>query len=222
MKKLLFSAMLAGSMLLPLNGALAAEPADYIMCGGDQLQLTVYNHPDLSSPPTATNNPYVVRPDGKMSMPLIGEVDVTGKTVAQVTQEITDRLSEYIVNPLVTINITKLGTTRVYVLGEIKKQGLYELEKSHNLLDALAKAEGFTEKSGKKKVFVIRRGEQEPFLTVNINDLFRKGDTSKNIVLNEGDCVYLTSNGKITFQRDILPFISAVYMFSEVKENEDS
>lgn len=101
MKKLLFSALLAGSILLPFNGALAADPADYIMCGGDQLQLTVYNHPDLSSPPTATNNPYVVRPDGKMSMPLIGEVDVNGKTVAQVTQEITDRLSEYIVDPLV-------------------------------------------------------------------------------------------------------------------------
>lgn len=45
MKKLLFSALLAGSILLPFNGALAADPADYIMCGGDQLQLTVYNHP---------------------------------------------------------------------------------------------------------------------------------------------------------------------------------
>ena len=58
MKRLLFSALLAGSLMLPLAGTQAAEPAEYVMCGGDQLQLTVYNHPDLSSPlnvPLITN-----------------------------------------------------------------------------------------------------------------------------------------------------------------------
>ena len=219
MKKLLFSALLAGSMLLPWGGTQAAEPQEYVMCSGDQLQLTVYNHPDLSSPATSTANPYVVRPDGRLSMPLIGDIDVTGKTVAQVTQEIEARLSEYIVDPMVTINITKLGTTRVYVLGEVKRQGMYELEKSHNLLDALAKAEGFTEYSAKKRVYVIRRGEQEPFTKVNINALFTKGDTSKNVVLHEGDCVYLTSNSKIIFQKDVLPFLNAWYMGSEIRQN---
>lgn len=217
MKKLLFSALLIGSMLLPHAGVKAAD--EYVMCGGDQLQLTVYNHPDLSSPANSTVNPYIVRPDGHLSMPLIGDVDVNGKTVSQVTQEITERLSEYIVNPMVTINIIKLGTTRVYVLGDVKRQGMYELEKSHNLLDALGKAEGFTETSAKKKVFVIRRGEQEPFMKVNINSLLTKGDTSKNVTLREGDCVYLTSNGKIIFQKDILPFLNAWYMASEIKEN---
>ena len=117
MKRLLFSALLAGSLLLPLGGIQAAEPQEYIMCSGDQLQLTVYNHPDLSSPATSTANPYIVRPDGRLSMPLIGDIDVTGKTVSQVTKEIEAKLSEYIVDPIVTINITKLGTTRVYVLG---------------------------------------------------------------------------------------------------------
>ena len=111
MKRLLFSAWLAASLMLPLVGTQAAEPAEYIMCGGDQLQLTVYNHPDLSSPDGSNANPYIVRPDGRLSMPLIGDVDVTGKTVSQVQKEITDRLSEYIVDPMVTINITKLGTT---------------------------------------------------------------------------------------------------------------
>ncbi|MDO5787465.1 MAG: polysaccharide biosynthesis/export family protein [Phascolarctobacterium sp.] len=219
MKRLLFSALLAGSLMLPLAGTQAAEPAEYVMCGGDQLQLTVYNHPDLSSPITSNANPYIVRPDGRLSMPLIGDVDVTGKTVSQVQKEITDRLSEYIVDPMVTINITKLGTTRVYVLGEVKRQGMYELEKSHNLLDALAKAEGFTEASAKKKVFVIRRGEKDAFMKVNINALLTKGDTSKNITLQEGDCVYLSSNGKIIFQKDILPFLNAWYMGSEIRQN---
>ena len=57
MKRLLFSALLAGSLMLPLAGTQAAEPAEYVMCGGDQLQLTVYNHPDLSSPITSNANP---------------------------------------------------------------------------------------------------------------------------------------------------------------------
>ena len=87
-------------------------------------------------------------------------------------------------------------------------------------MDALSKAEGFTETSGKRKVYVIRRGEQEPFLKVNINALLTKGDTSKNITLHEGDCVYLTSNGKITFQKDIMPFLSAGYMVSEIRDND--
>ena len=218
MKKLLFSALLAGSLLLS-NASANAATDEYVMCGGDQLQLTVYNHPDLSSSDNSSLNQYIVRPDGRLSVPLIGDVDVNGKTVSQVTKEIAERLSEYIINPLVTINITKLGTTRVYVLGDVKRQGMYELEKSHNLLDALGRAEGFTETSAKKKVFVIRRGQQEPFLKVNINALLTKGDTSKNITLHEGDCVYLTGNGKIVFQKDILPFLSAWYMASEIKEN---
>ena len=219
MKRLLFSALLAGSLLLPLGGIQAAEPQEYIMCSGDQLQLTVYNHPDLSSPATSTANPYIVRPDGRLSMPLIGDVDVTGKTVSQVQKEITEIVREIKNAQPVTINITKLGTTRVYVLGEVKRQGMYELEKSHNLLDALAKAEGFTEASAKKKVYVIRRGEQDAFTKVNINALFTKGDTSKNVVLHEGDCVYLTSNNKIVFQKDVLPFLNAWYMGSEIRQN---
>lgn len=60
-------------------------------------------------------------------------------------------LAEYLVRPQVSVNILKLGTTRVYVLGEVKKPGLYELEKSHRVLDALGKAEGFTEKAAKKE-----------------------------------------------------------------------
>ena len=228
MKKFILAAALAGSMVF--SNAVYADAAkampvavdnNYYMCAGDQLQLTVYGHDDLSSKPGQNLTPYIVRPDGFFTVPLIGDVDVKGKTVKQIVEELTTRLSEYIVNPMVTINIVKLGTTRVYVLGEINKQGMYDLEKSHNLLDAIAAAGGFTEMSAKKKVFVIRRGEQEAFLKVNLNDLFKKGDRSQNVVLNEGDCVYLTSNGKITFARDIMPFLSGIYMASEVKQNEN-
>lgn len=215
MKKTILTLILA----LSLQGLAAASAADndYIMCPGDQLQVVVYRHTDISSPLNST--PYIVRPDGKVTFPLIGDIDVTGKTVTEFTRQLEASLAEYLVRPQVSVNILKLGTTRVYVLGEVKKPGLYELEKSHRVLDALGKAEGFTEKAAKKKIFLIRKGAEKPVL-VNINNFLKKSDQSQNYVLNEGDCLYLTSNGKIDIGRDIMPFISGAYMVSEIKNND--
>lgn len=210
--------ILALTLALSLQGLAAASAADndYIMCPGDQLQVVVYRHTDISSPLNST--PYIVRPDGKVTFPLIGDIDVTGKTVTEFTRQLEASLAEYLVRPQVSVNILKLGTTRVYVLGEVKKQGLYELEKSHRVLDALGKAEGFTEKAAKKKIFLIRKGAEEPVL-VNINNFLKKSDQSQNYVLNEGDCLYLTSNGKINIVRDIMPFVNGAYMISEIKKD---
>ncbi len=193
-----------------------AQVTDYIMCPGDVLQVIVYGHEDLSTPANNSQySPYVVRPDGKVSFPLIGDVDVTGKTVAQFREELTNRFSQYLVAPSISVNVMKLGTTRVYVLGEIKKPGLYELEKSHRVIDALAKAEGFTEKSAKKNIFLVRAGSTE-VEKLNINNFLTKADQNVNLVLNEGDCLYLTSNHKITFARDIMPFITGLYYVDRI------
>ena len=210
--------ILALTLALSLQGLAAASAADndYIMCPGDQLQVVVYRHTDISSPLNST--PYIVRPDGKVTFPLIGDIDVTGKTVTEFTRQLEASLAEYLVRPQVSVNILKLGTTRVYVLGEVKKPGLYELEKSHRVLDALGKAEGFTEKAAKKKIFLIRKGAEKPVL-VNINNFLKKSDQSQNYVLNEGDCLYLTSNGKINIVRDIMPFVNGAYMISEIKKD---
>ena len=210
--------ILALTLALSLQGLAAASAADndYIMCPGDQLQVVVYRHTDISSPLNST--PYIVRPDGKVTFPLIGDIDVTGKTVTEFTRQLEASLAEYLVRPQGSVNILKLGTTRVYVLGEVKKPGLYELEKSHRVLDALGKAEGFTEKAAKKKIFLIRKGAEEPVL-VNINNFLKKSDQSQNYVLNEGDCLYLTSNGKINIVRDIMPFVNGAYMISEIKKD---
>ena len=209
---------LALALCCSWNGVTRAEQAhDYVMCPGDHLQVVVYGHSDLSSG-NGNTTPYIVRPDGKVTFPLIGEVDVTGKTVAEFTQALTNSFAEYLVEPQISVNIVKMGTTRVYVLGEVRRPGMYELEKSHSVLDALSKAEGFTEKSAKKKIYLVRRGASEPIL-VNINNYFKKADQKQNYILQEGDCLYLTSNNKIDFSRDIMPFISAGYMINEIEED---
>ena len=218
MRKTILSLGLA-ALLCALSPVSAEQPADYIMCPGDVLQVVVYGHEDLSTMAGNTqNSPYVVRPDGRVSFPLIGDVETTGKTVTQFREEITSRFSKYIIEPQITVNVVKLGTTRVYVLGEIKRPGLYELEKSHRVIDALAKAEGFTEKSSKKNIFLVRAGSTE-VEKLNVNNFLTKADQKQNLVLNEGDCLYLTSNHKVSFSRDIMPFVYGAYYIDRIDKD---
>lgn len=214
MKKLI--AALAVAVGVGLSSlALADEVAqpDYLMRPGDQLNVVVYNHEDLSSAPTGTDSKYIVRPDGKVMFPLIGEVKATGLTVGDFAYLLESRFKEYLVEPKISVNITKLGTTRVYVFGEVKKAGVMELDRNHNVMDAIGKAEGFTTDAAKKKVALIRYGTKDPnnIIYVNFNNLLTKGDMSQNYELNDGDALYLTGNGKINIARDIFPFISTYY-----------
>ena len=99
----------------------------------------------------------------------------------------------------------------MFVLGEVRHAGLHELTKSHRALDAIGAANGFTDKAAKKKVYLIRNGKEDNIQFLNFNAYLRKGDVSQNPVLQEGDCLYLTSNHKFNFGRDVLPFIESWY-----------
>lgn len=214
--------MKKGVVILLLIGLLMvsglAFAGEYIMCPGDQLDIVVIGTEDINAR-TPAESKYIVRPDGKLSFPLIGEIDTTGLTVSQFTKMMQDRLAEYLVKPQVTVNIAQLGTTRVYVLGEVHKPGLYELVKSHTVLDAIGIAEGYTKDAAKKKVFLIHKDHKGEPMKINLNDLLKKGDTSQNYSLVEGDLLYLTSNGRIDFARDILPLISVAYMINDIQED---
>ena len=210
-----------------------AQPVPkYSMRSGDQLEIIVYGHDDIStssqtgaSGMVASNynasgrNVYVVRPDGKLDFPLIGEVDVDGKSVTQVREELTVRLTEYIKNPRVSVNISKWGTTRVYVLGEVKTPGLYELDKSRRVLDAIGKAGAYTKDAAKRNVFLIHQNHQGKPIKIDLLKMLKEGDMTQNYELREGDVVYLNDNGRIDFVRDIVPFVSAIYMGTNIKKN---
>lgn len=185
----------------------SAQAADYQLDYGDVLTISVWGFDDLQVKDLPVN------PDGKLSFPLAGEVEVKNLTTSQLTAKLTTALSQYVKNPIVTINLVKLRTTRVYVLGEVPKPGMYELTKDHTLLDAIGMS-GYTAYAAKRKVSVIRRGEKTSALTVNLQAIMEKGDFSQNVTLNEGDVVYLSNNGKIEFFKDIAPYISTAYMIN--------
>lgn len=194
MKKIV--AALALTAVLTCNSlASAAKNEDdvYVISPRDSIKITVMFHEDLSGT-------YVPLSDYTFQYPLIGTVTAPGKTIQQLTEELQQRLSEYIIDPKIRINITSMGGTRVFVFGQIPHQGAFNLnERTHNVLDALAAAGGFGNKTAKKRIILIRKGDEQNIQELNINKFLKNGDVTQNPSLHEGDCLYLTSNHKLSF-----------------------
>lgn len=201
------------------TGTACAE--EYYMRPGDELNIVVTQQQDLGNSST-NQSPFVVRPDGNVSFPLVGEIHAEGMTVSQFTDVLQQGLARYIVDPDVSVNISKLGRVRVYVFGEVKKPGAVELEKGHTVIDAIGAAQGFTRDTAKKKIFLIHQNQPKSLIPINLNNMLKTGDMSQNVTLREGDILYLTKNHRIDFARDIAPIFSSIYMITEAKDNLDN
>lgn len=204
---LLFCALFLLIALQPLSAA------EYVLGPGDVLNISVYGYEELQA------KELIVRPDGKLAFPLVGEIQAAGLSAGTFTDVLAAELGQYVVNPLVTINVEKFRTTRVYVLGQVSKPGLYEIEKQHNLLDAVGIAGGYTDKAAKKNIFIIHKDNPNKPVKVNLLKLLQRGDMSQNVALADGDVVYLTSSHKINFGRDIMPFVTGLYQFDRINED---
>lgn len=198
------------------TGTACAE--EYYMRPGDELNIVVTQQQDLGNSST-NQSPFVVRPDGNVSFPLVGEIHAEGMTVSQFTDVLQQGLSRYIVDPDVSVNISKLGRVRVYVFGEVRKPGAVELDKGHTVIGA---AQGFTRDTAKKKIFLIHQDQPKSLIPINLNNMLKTGDMSQNVTLREGDILYLTKNHRIDFARDIAPIFSSIYMITEAKDNLDN
>ena len=201
------------------TGTACAE--EYYMRPGDELNIVVTQQQDLGNSST-NQSPFVVRPDGNVSFPLVGEIHAEGMTVSQFTDVLQQGLSRYIVDPDVSVNISKLGRVRVYVFGEVRKPGAVELDKGHTVIDAIGAAQGFTRDTAKKKIFLIHQDQPKSLIPINLNNMLKTGDMSQNVTLREGDILYLTKNHRIDFALDIAPIFSSIYMITEAKDNLDN
>ena len=218
-------------VLMPQTGILAAAAGAaqpdannsigaYILHPGDMLSINVFGYPELSFPNPGHMEGLTIRPDGKLTYPFLGEITANGMTVKDFAKLLSDQLGEINVNPVLSVNIMRFGTERIYVLGEVNQPGAYELDKSRNLLDAIGAARGWTKDAAKTKVFIIRKDQNgKPPLKVNLMALLKEGDTSKNYPLQQGDVVYLTENHRIDFAKDIVPLINAAYMITWISDD---
>jgi len=153
----------------------------YVIGPDDTLYISVWKEPDLTET-------LPVRADGKISMPLLNDVQAAGLTPMQLGAALTDKLKKYVSDPHVTIVVTQMNSQRVYVTGEVLHPGAMNLTPNMTVLQALSSA-GFTQFANTKGIYVLRneRGNENR-LAVNYKKLI-KGEGGQNIVLKPGDTV---------------------------------
>lgn len=141
----------------------------YRLGSGDVLEIFVWKEPDLST--TAT-----VRPDGRIALPLAGELGASGQTTQELQERITSRLQEYLDLPVVTVMVKEVNSPQISVLGEVRRPGRYRVAERVTILDAIALGGGFTEFADRSAVVVIRKtGSGVRRYRINVRSMLRDG-----------------------------------------------
>jgi polysaccharide export outer membrane protein len=163
------------------KGTKANDP-DYVIGIEDVIAINVWHEAEMS-------RSMAVRPDGKISMPLIGEVIADGKTPAQLQAELTTKLQSLIKNPDVTVIVQDIKSQKFNVLGEVQKPGMFPLSKPMTILDGIALAGGFKDFAKPKKMYILRKGKDGATsrIPVNYNNVIK--GTDKNVELESRDTI---------------------------------
>lgn len=168
---------------IPLNPGYHPTDSEYRIGREDILAISVWRDPDLS-------RELPVRPDGKISLPLIGDVAAAGKTPRALGEEIETRLKDYLTSPSVTVIVKEVNSLKVYLLGEVAIPGPIMLRSTLRLLQAISMAGGVTEFGGKKGVLIYRQTPlREQVLQISYRDLLKGTNPSDNIVLQPNDTI---------------------------------
>jgi len=177
--------------LFGAGGSIAAEQDDYLLGEGDILRISVYDHADLSL--TAR-----VGGDGTIAFPLIGQVEIRGLTATAAAEKIARLLSDgYIVNPQVSVFIEQFRNRKVVIMGEVSSPGLYELSGPTTLLELISRAGGLSREAGPSAA--IHRQSSSPgdpdLLQIDLKKLLEQGDRSQDVVLRDGDNIFIAKAG---------------------------
>lgn len=160
---------------------------DYRLAPADLVELTVYQEPDM-------NRRVRVNTNGTVSLPLIGTVEIGGKTLLEAQTEIETKLAKFVVNPQVSLFIQEYGNRMVFVMGEVQHPGSYPIptESRMTVLEAVSTASGFTPVAAQDRVRVLRnvKGVSTDY-TINTKDITQQGQKEKDMVLEPNDIVYV-------------------------------
>ncbi len=161
----------------------SAQAEGYQIGPEDTLNISVWREESLQ-------REVLVRPDGMISFPLAGDVVAAGRTAEQVAQEIKERLSKYIPDPVVDVSVTKVAGYKIYVLGEVAKPGEFTVGRYVDVLQALTLAGGLTPYASENGIKILRReGGKEVVLPFEYSAVRRGGALDQNIILRSGDVV---------------------------------
>jgi polysaccharide export outer membrane protein len=162
----------------------SAVSTEYVIGPEDVLQVTVWKNDNLS-------RVVPVRPDGKISLPLLHDVQAAGLTAMQLRDKVSRALGEFMPNPEVSVIVTDIRSFRVSVMGEVQRPGVLLLKSQTTVLEAIAMAGGFRDFASPSKIVVVRKdgGGQTQKIPFNYNKAIRNGETEDNILLKTGDVI---------------------------------
>jgi polysaccharide biosynthesis/export protein len=161
----------------------ASTDPNYVIGGQDVLDVSVWKEPEVS-------RVVPVRPDGKISLPLLNDVQAAGLTPAALAAQITDSLKKYVTNPQVTVIVTTINSQRVYLLGEVTRAGAFPMIPGMTVLQAISSGGGFTQYARTKGIYVLRNenGKQVKYL-FNYKEVINGKKPEQDIVLKAGDTI---------------------------------
>jgi polysaccharide export outer membrane protein len=165
------------------------EPLDeqdqYVVGAGDLIEIVVWKNEDLSGE-------FRVRPDGKFSMSLIGDVMASGKTTDEINDQIATQLKQFVDSPYVSTIVREATSNRVYILGEVVTPGVYPIEGSLTVLQALALAGGFTEFAKRDSIVLVRgAGENQKNFNLNYRKILTTPGDEYNMQIERGDTLVI-------------------------------
>lgn len=155
----------------------------YVIGPEDVLDVTVWKEPEVS-------RVVPVRPDGRISLPLVDDIQAAGLTPEQLAATVAEKLRKYVNEPKVTVIVTVINSQRVFVVGEVLRAGAFPLLPGMTVLQALASAGGFTTFANVKKIHIVRlRDRKHIELEFNYRDVLRGDKPEQNIILEPGDTI---------------------------------
>jgi polysaccharide export outer membrane protein len=172
----------AGDDAKPASAPATTDPA-YVIGPEDVLDINVWKEPDMT-------RVVPVRPDGKISLPLINDVQAAGSTPQQLAATVTEKLRKFLTEPQVTVIVTAINSQRVFVVGEVLRAGAFPLIPGMTVLQALSSAGGFTTFADVKKIHVMRLVNGKHIeLPFNYREVLKGDNPDQNIKLEPGDTV---------------------------------
>jgi polysaccharide export outer membrane protein len=164
------------------SGASPASMPNYKLAPDDSIQITVWKEKDISGT-------FPVRPDGKISLVLLGDIQAAGLTPEELSNVLTEKLKKYIQDPLVTVSVLATNSQKVFVLGEVQKVGPVEMSADMTALQAISAAGGLTPYASESHVYILRgpAGHQNKILFNYKKAL--KGDPNASVALKAGDTI---------------------------------
>jgi polysaccharide biosynthesis/export protein len=161
-------------------------PQDYQIAAGDTLQVSVWKEPDVSVPSE------IVRPDGKISVPLIKDIEVAGLTPKDVEKRITDQLTKFYTDANVTVVVTAMAPKKIYVTGGAKKEGPVPFTYGMRVMQAISEAGGLTDYAKRKKIYILHsENGREYRLDFNYDEVLRGVRMEQNVALSPNDTVVI-------------------------------